>query len=114
VSLKVTLERVDQKIILRLDGRIDASSASLLEKKLHQLVEENHRSLLLDFTRVCDLSSPGVRVLVSISKKLEAIKGYLLLFSLEDQALEMIQMAGFDKMLHICSSEKEALQFHQK
>lgn len=114
IGLQISLERVDQKIILRLNGRIDASSAPLLEKKLDCLIEEDLYFLILDFTRVHYLSSAGMRVLLSTSKKLASKNGYLLLFSIGDDVFEIIKMAGFDKILHIFSSEEDALQFHKK
>lgn len=114
IGLRIELETVDQKIILRLDGRLDASSSPILEKKLNILIGESHHYLLLDFTRVNYLSSAGMRVLLSSTKELKSKGGFLLLFSLTDDVEEIIKMAGFDRILHIFSSEKEAFQFHQK
>ncbi len=113
IGLQIALEEIEHRIILRIDGRIDAASASLLDRKLTGLIEEGHYHLILDFSRVDYLSSAGMRVLLAASKKLHAKKGDLLLFSLVDDVEEVIKMAGFDKILHICSSEKEALQFHK-
>jgi len=114
VGLDIKLERLDQKIILHLEGRIDASSAMILEKKLDGLLKDKHSQLLLDFTSLLYLSSAGLRVLLSFSKQLDVKKGFLLLYSIPDDVFEIIKMAGFDKVLHICSSEKEALQFYSK
>jgi anti-sigma B factor antagonist/stage II sporulation protein AA (anti-sigma F factor antagonist) len=111
--LQISLEEVEHRVILRLDGRIDASSAPLLERKIDKLIEENHHYLLLDFLKVDYLSSAGMRVLLSTAKKLKSKKGDLVLFALSDDVAEIIKMAGFDKVLHICPSEKEALQFHK-
>ena len=68
---------------------------------------------MLDFTRIDYLSSAGLRILLSATKKLKEKKGTLILFSLQEEVLEIIKMAGFDKILHICLNEKEALQFHK-
>jgi len=113
VGLHIELEEIEDRVILRIDGRIDAGSVSVLERKINTLLEEQHNHLLLDFTRVDYMSSAGMRVLLSISKKLKAKKGSFILFSLNDEVDEIIKMAGFDKILHICLNEKEALQFHK-
>jgi len=113
VGLHIQLEEIEHRVILRIDGRLDAASAPILERKMANLIEENHHLLLLDFSRVDYLSSAGMRVLLSATKKLKAQKGSLILFSVADDVGEIIKMAGFDKILHICSSEKEALQFHK-
>lgn len=113
IGLQIELEEVEHRIILRLSGRLDVASAPILDKKINHLIEEDRCRLLLDFTRIDYLSSAGMRVLLSVGKKLRAKEGELLLFSLSDEVCEVIKMAGFDKILHIFPSEKEALQFHK-
>lgn len=110
IGLQIELEEIENKIILRIDGRLDAASAPILEKKLNLLLDEHHYRLILDFTRVDYLSSAGLRVLLSITKKLKEKKGDLILFSLQEDVLDIVKLAGFEKILHICSNEKEALQ----
>ena len=110
-GLQIELEEIDRKIILRLNGRIDAASAPILERRLGQLIDEKHLHLILDFTGIDYLSSAGMRVLLSVTKRLKAMKGHLILFNLDDEVAEIVKMAGFDRVLYICSNEKEALQF---
>ena len=113
VGLHIEMKEIEHRIILRIDGRLDAASAPILERKLATLLDEHHYRLLLDFTRIDYLSSAGLRILLSATKKLKEKKGTLILFSLQEEVLEIIKMAGFDKILHICLNEKEALQFHK-
>lgn len=113
IGLQIELEEIEHRIILRLDGRLDASSAQILERKITRLIDEHHVHLILDFSRIDYLSSAGLRVLLSATKQLKSKKGNVILFSVSDDVAEIIKMAGFDKILHICSSEKEALQFHK-
>lgn len=112
VGLRIEVEEIENRILLRIDGRLDAASAPILEKKIDLLLEEHQVHVLLDFLRVDYLSSAGMRLLLSATKKLKAKQGFLILFSLGEEVEEIIKMAGFDKILHICASEKEALQFH--
>lgn len=111
LGLQITLEEIDQKIVLHLDGRIDAATSSILEKKIQTLLDENKVRLLLDFTDVDYLSSAGMRVLLASLKKIKAKHGVFALFSLSDDVNEIIRLAGFDKILHIFPNEKEALQY---
>ena len=113
VGLSIELEEMEHRVILRLDGRLDVASAPILDRKINSLIDENHHHLLLDFSRIDYLSSAGMRVLLSAAKKLSAKKGDLVLFSLADEVFEVIKMAGFDKILRIFSSEKEAIQSHK-
>ncbi len=111
-DLNIELETIENKIMIRLDGRLDALSSHALEKKIQILIEEKHIRIMLDFSGIDYLSSAGMRLLLSVSKKLKNIKGYLVIFSLTDEVMDVIKMAGFDKILNICKSEQQAVQFH--
>jgi len=113
VGLHIELEEIEHRIVLRIDGRLDAATAPILERRLNNLYDEHHYRMMLDFTRVDYLSSAGLRLLLSATKKFKAKQGNLILFSLQEEVSDIIKMAGFDKILHICSNEKEALQFHK-
>ena len=52
IGLQIELEEVERKLILRINGRIDASSSLILERKIQQLIDEKHNELILDFTDV--------------------------------------------------------------
>ena len=113
VGLHIELEEIEQRVILRIDGRLDAASAPILERKINSLITEDHSFLILDLSRVDYLSSAGMRVLLSTTKKLKVQEGELVIFGVNEDVMEVIKMAGFDKILRIFSSEKEAVQ-HRK
>ena len=110
-NLRIAVEEIDRKIVLRLDGRLDAATAPILEKKIDTLLLEHRNVILLDFHRVDYLSSAGLRLLLSAEKKLKAKKGSLLLCSLGDEVEEIVKIAGFDRILRIFPNEQEALKF---
>jgi anti-sigma B factor antagonist/stage II sporulation protein AA (anti-sigma F factor antagonist) len=112
-GLQIDLEEIEERILLRLEGRIDAISAPTLEKKLRQLIDEQRLFLLLDLTQVDYVSSAGLRVLLAMSKKVHGKQGYLVLFSLQEEVAAIFKMAGFDRILSICQNETEALQFRK-
>lgn len=108
VSLNVVEEAKDTHTILRLEGRLDASSAPILEGKLGEHIKENGK-LLVDFSKVDYLSSAGMRLLLSATKKMKAVTGKLIFFSINDEVMEIIRMAGFERILSISSNEMEAV-----
>jgi len=109
LGLQIKAEEIDKIVILRLQGRLDASSSSVLQSRLNVLIIEGHLIVLLDFSNVDYLSSAGLRVLLSFMKKFDEKKGRLGLFSAIDEVMEVIKLTGFDKILNIYKNEKEAL-----
>src|SRR6056297_1314273 len=109
-GLDIQAEGIEDKVIFRLDGRIDAKTSPFLEKKLQTMFQENRYRILLDFSRVDYMSSAALRLLLSATKKVKANKGSLVLFSLIDDVMDIIRIAGFEKVLTICSTEQQAMQ----
>ena len=98
-------------LILRLKGRLDATSSPLLEKKVNAFIDVGRWNLLFNFEKVEYLSSAGMRLLLSTTKKLSGKeKGKLMVCSIVDNVYEVIKMAGFDNILACVESEEEALQ----
>lgn len=108
-EIKFQENEEDNKLIIRISGRLDATSSPKLEKKLTQRINSGYKQLLLDFSAVEYLSSAGMRLLLSFTKKLKNEKGALVLFGLTKGIMDIIKMGGFESILDICENEKEAL-----
>jgi len=111
VGIKIVIEEIEDKIVAHIDGRLDAPSAPTLEKTINSLIDDGKLKLVLDFSKVDYLSSAGMRLLLSASKKAKSKGGNLVIFSVHDDVMDIIKLAGFDKILNIYKTEQEALQF---
>lgn len=109
IGISVQIEENKEKRIIRLDGRIDAAATPILETKLDELLKSGHSKIVLDFSRVDYLSSAGLRFLLSATKKAKAAKGMLVIASIQDEVMEIIKMAGFERILLIYPNETKAL-----
>lgn len=110
VGLNIELDEIERKILIKVEGRLDAPSSPSLEKRINSLIEEGKYHILIDFSKIEYLSSAGLRLLLSATKKLKAKEGNLVLFSIPEEVMEIIKLAGFQKILIICKNEQEALQ----
>ncbi len=109
IGISIQIEEKDKKQVIRLEGRIDAACTPILEAKLEELLEAGHTKFVIDFTRVDYISSAGLRFLLSATKKAKAAQGMLNLSSVPDEVMEIIRMAGFERILHIFPNEEKAL-----
>lgn len=109
VGLQVDFENQGEKTVVRLSGRLDATTSPALEAKAQEILGKQGTKILLDFARVDYLSSAGMRFLLSATKKVKTAGGVLALCSLSDDVMEIIKMAGFERILHIFPTENEAL-----
>ncbi len=108
-GLTFETEEQDGKLIFRLNGRLDATTSANLEAKLNEQIEAGHKHILLDFGSIDYLSSAGMRLLLSATKRLNGTEGKLALCSIGDDVMEIIKVAGFERILSIFATEQEAI-----
>ncbi len=110
LGLNVKIEEQKNRKLVRLEGRLDATTTPALEVKISKVLEENKQFMLIDFSKVDYLSSAGMRLLLSATKKIKAHGGKLVFCAMSDEVMEIIKMAGFERILAIYPTEEEALK----
>jgi anti-sigma B factor antagonist/stage II sporulation protein AA (anti-sigma F factor antagonist) len=108
--MNVSEEKHGDFIVLRIEGRVDATTTPQLDKKVNSLIDAAHHKIVLNFANVEYHSSAGMRLLLSATKKLKSLGGKLVLCTPSEDVMEVIKMAGFNHILHIVSSEEKALR----
>lgn len=98
---------------LRIRGRLDAITSPLAEKKIFECIAGGAYHLLIDFTEMEYLSSAGMRMLLSTTKKLKTLSGKLVIISANANVMDVLKMSGFDHILDICQDEDEGLKHFQ-
>ena len=108
--IDITQEEKGDVVIIRVSGRLDATSSPILERQVMALIDAGKNQLVMNFANVEYLSSAGMRLLLAATKKLKSQDGKILISSVVDNVMEVIKMAGFDHILHLFDSEEDALK----
>lgn len=103
-------EKKGNVLVLRIRGRLDAVTSPTAEKKVFECINAGENKLLLDFSGVVYLSSAGMRMLLSTTKKLKTLSGKLVVCSISDNVMDVLKMSGFDHVLDLAKNEDEALR----
>lgn len=106
----VTEEQKDNVTILRMKGRLDAISSPGAEKRVLDSINSGEHLILLDFKDIDYLSSAGMRMLLSTTKRLKALSGKLVICSVNINVMDVLKMSGFDHVLDLVQTEEEALR----
>lgn len=96
-------------LILKISGRLDAITTPSIEKKVFEHIHNGQTKLIIDFSELDYLSSAGMRMLLSMTKKLKNV-GKLVLCSVNDNVLDVLKMSGFDRVLEMETNEESALR----
>ncbi len=96
-------------LILKMHGKLDAVSSPPTEHQVFDYIHNGQLKLLLDFSGVDYLSSAGMRMLLSITKKLKSLSGKMVLSSVSPNVMDVLKMSGFDHVLEIVKNEEDGL-----
>ena len=88
----------DDTLTVTLEGRLDTLTSPDLERALNDLADIDH--LIIDFSGVSYISSAGLRVLLSLQKRMSDGKD-MVVKNVQSAVLEVFDMAGFTDILTI-------------
>lgn len=97
--MNINIERENGKVLMKIEGRIDTTTAPELEKAINGEGDEL-KDLVLDFNGVDYISSAGLRVLLTAQKKMNA-QGSMELRSVSEAVMDVFEMTGFADILVI-------------
>ena len=97
--MDITSQPLEGAIHLSLKGRLDGYWADHLSHAIEETMRGGHHHIRLDMSQVAYMSSLGIRVLVSFSKKVQAIEGTFLVSDASDQVRKVIEMVGLSGIL---------------
>ena len=97
--MNINIEKENGKVLMKIEGRLDTTTAPELEKAINGEGDEL-KSLVLDFEGVDYISSAGLRVLLTAQKKMNA-QGYMELRGVNEAVMDVFEMTGFADILVI-------------
>lgn len=97
-------------LVLNMSGRLDAVSSPNAEHTVFDFINTGHYKLVLNFSGIDYLSSAGMRMLLSITKKLKSLPGKVVICSITQNVMDVLKMSGFDHVLELTGTEEEALR----
>src|SRR5262245_49864499 len=103
-------EQKGDVFILRIRGRLDAFSSPNAEQKVFSALKSGQNKVLLDLAGVTYLSSAGMRMLLSTTKKLRTESGKVAVCSMTPNVMDILKMSGFDHVLELFKTEEDALR----
>ena len=95
--MTIVEERNNNVLTLKIEGRLDTTTAPTLEKTINDILD-GVTELILDMNQLTYVSSAGLRVLLSTQKKMNKI-GTMKLIGVCEDVMEVFEMTGFAGLL---------------
>ena len=108
--MEIIKETIEDVLVIALKGRLDANTAGDLEKALIPTIDKGIHNIVLDLEELDYISSAGLRIFLMALKKMQNVKGKLVLCSLKEMIQEVFKIAGFLPIFQITGSRFKALE----
>ena len=107
--MKIETRELKHVSVVTVSGRVDSATAPDLQKALQDLLDSDHKQLVLDLKDVDYMSSAGLRVLVALQKAAKKIGGALRLAQLSVRVSEVLELSGLTPVFEIYPDVVEAV-----
>ncbi len=109
-AIELNQEKIGKVLVFRFKGRLDAISSPVAENSVLASIDKGETQLLFDLGGVGYLSSAGMRMFLSTTKKLKGLSGQLVLCCLTPNVMDVVKMSGFDRVLELSDKVEEGLK----
>jgi anti-anti-sigma factor len=107
--LSISSAKMQDSLVVTLEGRIDANSAKELEHACLEWIAAGEKRFILDLSAVNFISSAGLRVILLAAKRVEPLQGSIKLCGLSPTLRDVFEISGFSKLFTITQTVNEAL-----
>ncbi len=107
--MEITTRKQGDASIVAIVGKLDSATSPKAQQALDEIVSGGARKLAVDFSKLDYISSAGLRVLLSIARKLKVTGGTLRTFGHNETVREVFDISGFSTILAVFPSEADAL-----
>lgn len=108
--MQIADARVDGVVAVAPAGRIDTTTAPVLEQHVMALLAGVDRRIVVDFSGVDYISSAGLRVMLLLARRVQDVGGRLALCAMGEAVRQVFQLAGFLPLFTVCDSREAAVR----
>jgi anti-anti-sigma factor len=104
---------VERSVVVRFEDAeilFEEDAVHTVGRELHRLIEEEgHTRLVVNLAGVRYLSSEVLGILAGIQRKVDPVRGSIVLCGLDPLLRDMVRITHLDRVFDICGDEAEAL-----
>lgn len=108
--MKITTETNGPEIFIQVEGRIDTTNYNEFENAVNGVLKDDVKQIYLDCSGLNYISSSGLRIFLTIQKKMMAAGGKLKLFGMQPAIQEIFDISGFSSIFAIFPDKETATQ----
>ena len=99
-ELKISAQRDDNNLILKISGKLDTNSANSAQKEIFSTLD-GVQNVTFDLNGLEYIASAGLRILIAAMKKIRAEGGTMTIKNAGEQVKEVLDMTGFSQIFNV-------------
>jgi anti-sigma B factor antagonist len=108
--IEITTKRVDNAIVIYVDGDLTTTSSSQVEAEINEILEGTDTNVVINFEKVNFIASTGLRIILVLGKRLNKSGLKLIMCSMNATTKSVFKISGFSKLFPIFETEQETLE----
>jgi serine/threonine-protein kinase RsbW len=110
VKVDILMEKINDVIIVVLEGEINVSNANETKSKFAKLLQDGERKILVDFEKVVFIDSSGLAILIEMVQRLGKVNGKLRLCNVNRKIKGIFEIVKIHKLISIYDNRQAALE----
>ncbi|HBL73663.1 MAG: hypothetical protein A2W90_14255 [Bacteroidetes bacterium GWF2_42_66] len=99
--MNITTQNTGDGILIQVEGRIDTTNYNEFESAVNEVLKDDVKQIYLDCNGLNYISSSGLRIFLTVQKKMMAVGGKLKLFAMQPAIKEIFDISGFSSIFSI-------------
>jgi anti-sigma B factor antagonist len=99
--VKTTIEEINGKYVVTLEGELDTAAAAEVEKTWQPLYNSEGKDVIIDCTGLEYIASSGLRILISILKGAKAGGSKVVLRNMNEDIKSVFKLTGFINIFEV-------------
>ena len=107
--MEISSTQHDDVTVVRVIDNLDATTSAVAKAHLGAEIEQGRTNLIIDLSGVTFLSSAGLRVIIATMQQARSAGGDVRLAGPVGKIRQVVDMAGFSKIMKTFASAEEAI-----
>ena len=108
--MQIQEDKQGEILILTISEHLDTSTSTMFEQRMLSSIDRGEHRILVDCGPLEYVNSAGLKVFLLAAKKLEAVKGMLVICALAPSVLMIFEMIGFTRIMKVVPTRDEGLR----
>ncbi len=111
MTVKIDSKQYKHVDLVQVTGRVDSSTAPLLDQELQKIIKEGRNKIVVDMAQTEYVSSAGLRALLAAQKAVRAqiMAGDVRLAGMTEKVKKAFELAGFMELFQSFENSTDAV-----